>query len=68
MEIVIDGINTNLQLHRDILDDAAFQAGGTDIYYLERKLGRHVQHQVAFLLVGRGVDDDCGGHGGIHLP
>jgi acetyl-CoA carboxylase, biotin carboxylase subunit len=39
MEIVIDGINTNLQLHRDILDDAAFQAGGTDIYYLERKLG-----------------------------
>ncbi|HYY15100.1 MAG TPA: acetyl-CoA carboxylase biotin carboxylase subunit, partial [Gammaproteobacteria bacterium] len=39
MEIIIDGINTNLQLHRDILDDAAFQAGGTDIYYLERKLG-----------------------------
>jgi acetyl-CoA carboxylase biotin carboxylase subunit len=39
MEIVIDGINTNLQLHRDILDDAAFQAGGTDIHYLERKLG-----------------------------
>jgi acetyl-CoA carboxylase, biotin carboxylase subunit len=39
MEIVIDGINTNLQLHRDILDDAAFQAGGIDIHYLERKLG-----------------------------
>ncbi len=39
VEIVIDGISTNLQLHRDILSDAASQAGGTDIHYLERKLG-----------------------------
>lgn len=37
-EIVIDGIETNLRLHRDLIDDAAFAAGGTDIHYLERKL------------------------------
>jgi len=38
-EIVIDGINTNLELHQDICSDAAFLAGGTDIHYLEKKLG-----------------------------
>ncbi|MGQ0659211.1 MAG: acetyl-CoA carboxylase biotin carboxylase subunit [Chromatiales bacterium] len=38
-EIVIDGIKTNLPLHRDMLMDAAFQAGGIDNHYLEKKLG-----------------------------
>lgn len=38
-EIVIDGINTNTQLQMDIMSDAKFQAGGTDIHYLEKKLG-----------------------------
>lgn len=38
-EIVIDGIKTNIPLHRDIMDDAAFAAGGTNIHYLEKKLG-----------------------------
>ena len=37
-EIVIDGIETNLPLHRDLIHDAAFAAGGTDIHYLETKL------------------------------
>ncbi|HMM74511.1 MAG TPA: acetyl-CoA carboxylase biotin carboxylase subunit [Gammaproteobacteria bacterium] len=37
-EIVIDGISTNVPLHRDLVRDAAFVAGGTDIHYLERKL------------------------------
>ena len=37
-EIVIDGIDTNLPLHRDLIHDAAFAAGGTDIHYLEQKL------------------------------
>jgi len=37
-ELVIDGINTNVPLHRDIIVDAAFQAGGTNIHYLEKKL------------------------------
>jgi acetyl-CoA carboxylase biotin carboxylase subunit len=38
-EIVIDGIRTNIALHQDICSDAAFMAGGTDIHYLEKKLG-----------------------------
>ena len=38
-EIVIDGIKTNIPLHRILLNDAAFIAGGTNIHYLEKKLG-----------------------------
>jgi len=38
-EIVIDGIKTNIALHQDICSDAAFAGGGTDIHYLEKKLG-----------------------------
>jgi acetyl-CoA carboxylase biotin carboxylase subunit len=38
-EIVIDGIKTNIPLHQRLMDDAAFIAGGTDIHYLEKKLG-----------------------------
>ncbi|MCX4189881.1 acetyl-CoA carboxylase biotin carboxylase subunit [Methylophaga sp. OBS3] len=38
-EIGIDGIKTNVELHRDIMDDTHFQTGGTNIHYLEKKLG-----------------------------
>jgi acetyl-CoA carboxylase biotin carboxylase subunit len=38
-ETVIDGINTNIRLQRQIMRDAAFQAGGANIHYLEKKLG-----------------------------
>ena len=38
-ELVIGGIDTNIGLQRHILQDAAFQAGGTNIHYLEKKLG-----------------------------
>ena len=38
-EIVIEGIDTNIPLHRQLCRDAAFVAGGTGIGYLERKLG-----------------------------
>jgi len=38
-EIVIEGIKTNIPLHQQIISDAAFVAGGTDIHYLEHKLG-----------------------------
>ncbi|WP_133513114.1 acetyl-CoA carboxylase biotin carboxylase subunit [Candidatus Thiosymbion oneisti] len=38
-ELVIDGIDTNIGLQRHILLDAAFRAGGTNIHYLEKKLG-----------------------------
>lgn len=38
-EIVIEGIKTNILLHLDLVNDTAFQAGGTNIHYLEKKLG-----------------------------
>jgi acetyl-CoA carboxylase biotin carboxylase subunit len=38
-ETVIDGIHTNIPLHRQILKDAAFQAGSANIHYLEKRLG-----------------------------
>jgi acetyl-CoA carboxylase biotin carboxylase subunit len=38
-EMVVDGIDTNILLHREILQHAAFEAGGTDIHYLEKRLG-----------------------------
>ena len=38
-EIVIDGIKSNIRLHRSIVTDAAFIEGGTNIHYLEKKLG-----------------------------
>ena len=38
-EMVIDGIETNIPLHHDLITDAAFGTGGTDIHYLERKMG-----------------------------
>ncbi len=37
-EIVIEGIRTNIPLHRELIEDAAFRQGGTDIHYLEKKL------------------------------
>jgi acetyl-CoA carboxylase biotin carboxylase subunit len=38
-ETIIEGIKTNIPLHRKIIDDANFQNGGTNIHYLEKKLG-----------------------------
>jgi len=38
-ETIIQGINTNIPLHRRLLQDAAFQQGGINIHYLEKKLG-----------------------------
>lgn len=38
-EIVIDGIKTNIPLHQNLVQDTAFMTGGTDIHYLENKLG-----------------------------
>ncbi|MDE2234862.1 MAG: acetyl-CoA carboxylase biotin carboxylase subunit [Gammaproteobacteria bacterium] len=39
MEIVVEGIQSNVPLHQQLFNDAAFIAGGTNIHYLERKLG-----------------------------
>jgi acetyl-CoA carboxylase biotin carboxylase subunit len=38
-EMVIEGIKTNVALHQEIFNHQAFQKGGTDIHYLERRLG-----------------------------
>jgi len=38
-EMVVEGIKTNVPLHQEIFNHAAFQKGGTDIHYLERRLG-----------------------------
>ncbi|PKM22692.1 MAG: acetyl-CoA carboxylase biotin carboxylase subunit [Gammaproteobacteria bacterium HGW-Gammaproteobacteria-14] len=38
-EVVVEGIKTNIPLHRDkIFRDKAFAKGGVDIHYLEKKL------------------------------
>ena len=39
-EMVVEGILTNLPLHREMLTDARFVAGGTSIHYLENKLAQ----------------------------
>ncbi|MBA4253984.1 MAG: acetyl-CoA carboxylase biotin carboxylase subunit, partial [Comamonadaceae bacterium] len=39
-ETVIEGIKTNIALHREILVDANFEAGGTNIHYLEAWLAQ----------------------------
>ncbi|WP_019938106.1 acetyl-CoA carboxylase biotin carboxylase subunit [Bordetella sp. FB-8] len=37
-EMVVEGIQTNIPLHRDLMQDARFMEGGTSIHYLEHKL------------------------------
>ncbi len=37
-EMVVEGIQTNIPLHLDLLNDLRFMRGGTSIYYLEQKL------------------------------
>ena len=37
-EMIVEGIDTNIPLHRQLLLDAAFVRGGTSIHYLEQKL------------------------------
>ncbi len=37
-ELRVDGIATNLPLHREIVRDAEFETGGVDIHHLERWL------------------------------
>ena len=39
-EMVVEGIQTNLPQHREMLTDARFVAGGTSIHYLENKLAQ----------------------------
>ncbi|MCW8826558.1 MAG: acetyl-CoA carboxylase biotin carboxylase subunit [Gammaproteobacteria bacterium] len=38
-ETLVEGIKTNIPLHRELFKDANFRAGQTNIHYLEKKLG-----------------------------
>jgi acetyl-CoA carboxylase biotin carboxylase subunit len=40
-ETVIEGIQTNIALHRELMVDAKFMGGGTNIHYLEEWLAAH---------------------------
>jgi acetyl-CoA carboxylase, biotin carboxylase subunit len=40
-ETVVEGIATNIALHRELMVDAKFIEGGTNIHYLESWLGQH---------------------------
>jgi acetyl-CoA carboxylase, biotin carboxylase subunit len=39
-EMVVEGILTNIPLHRELLTDTSFLRGGVSIHYLEQKLAR----------------------------
>ena len=39
-ETVVEGISTNIALHREIMVDAKFMSGGTNIHYLEEWLSK----------------------------
>ncbi len=44
-ETVIEGIKTNIPLHQDLLQDAAFLRGGASIHYLEEKLAKFAREE-----------------------
>ena len=44
-EMVIEGIHTNIPLHQELMNDAAFIAGGMSIHYLEEKMAALKQIQ-----------------------
>ncbi|OGT65976.1 MAG: acetyl-CoA carboxylase biotin carboxylase subunit [Gammaproteobacteria bacterium RIFCSPHIGHO2_12_FULL_45_9] len=41
-ELVVEGIKTNIPLHQDMMQDTGFCAGGQNIHYLEKKLGKEI--------------------------
>ncbi len=40
-ETAVEGITTNIPLHRELMVDAKFMDGGTNIHYLEEWLSKH---------------------------
>jgi acetyl-CoA carboxylase, biotin carboxylase subunit len=42
-ETVVEGIQTNIPLHRELVVDSTFMAGGTNIHYLEGWMARRKQ-------------------------
>ena len=52
VEIVIDGIRTNIPLQRDIFNDAAFQKGEVNIHYLESKMSKAAHYAASKAAIG----------------
>jgi acetyl-CoA carboxylase biotin carboxylase subunit len=46
-EMVIEGIQTNVPLHQELLVDLRFLRGGTSIHYLEQKLAQSAKRSAA---------------------
>ena len=44
-EMVVEGIQTNIPLHLDLLHDMRFVRGGTSIHYLEQKIAQEPKKQ-----------------------
>ena len=42
-EMVVEGIQTNIPLHRELMIDSKFVEGGTSIHYLENRLAQKLQ-------------------------
>ena len=42
-EMVVEGISTNIPLHRELMADEKFMQGGTSIHYLEKRLAAREQ-------------------------
>ncbi len=42
-EMAVEGIETNIPLHQELMLDAAFLRGGTSIHYLEHKLAERIK-------------------------
>jgi acetyl-CoA carboxylase biotin carboxylase subunit len=40
-EMIVEGIQTNLPLHQELMLDTSFMRGGTSIHYLEEKLSKY---------------------------
>ena len=45
-EMIVDGIQTNIPLHRELMIDPKFAAGGTSIHYLEHRLEEQAASRV----------------------
>ena len=44
-EMVVEGIQTNIPLHQELMNDARFMRGGVTIHYLEEKLGAGAEEE-----------------------
>ncbi len=44
LEMVVEGVNTNIPLHQNLLQDQNVLDGGTSIHYLEHKLAKAVEN------------------------